>query len=84
MRTVMLAAALLTATASAAAAQTDPWHAKARELFQHAIAIPTVAGRGKVPELARYLAEQYRAAGWAEGDIPCCPTQRRPTIPPRR
>jgi len=81
MRTVMLVTALLTATASAAAAQGDPWHAKARELFQHAIAVPTVAGRGKVPELARYLADQYKAAGWADSDIHVLPYEATPDNP---
>src|SRR5262245_25056012 len=57
MRTVMLATVLLAGTGLAstgnAAAPQNPWHAKARELFKHAIEVPTVAGRGKVPELAR-------------------------------
>jgi acetylornithine deacetylase/succinyl-diaminopimelate desuccinylase-like protein len=61
--------ALLAATAfglaSAAMAQTPPdrWHAKAREIYQRAIAIPTVQGRGQVPALAQYLQEQFRAGG---------------------
>ena len=43
--------ALPCATLSATAAD-NPWHGKAKELLTHAISIPTVAGRGKVPELA--------------------------------
>ncbi|MEA3028904.1 MAG: hypothetical protein QOG13_229 [Sphingomonadales bacterium] len=68
MRLALLAAAFLS-TAAIAAAQSpnappaDPWHAKAREIYQHAIGIPTVQGRGRVPELATYLQEQFRAAG---------------------
>ncbi|HUP93043.1 MAG TPA: M20/M25/M40 family metallo-hydrolase [Solimonas sp.] len=47
----------------------EPWQAKAHEIFEHAIGIPTVKGRGQVPALAKYLAGQYRAAGWADSDI---------------
>ena len=54
-------------------ASDDPWHAKARELLAHAVAVPTVAGRGKVPELAQWFADQYRAAGWADRDIHVLP-----------
>ena len=42
--------------ARSAPAPTDRWHAKAREIYAHAISIPTVQGRGRVPELAQYLA----------------------------
>lgn len=51
----------------------DPWHAKARALLEHAINVPTVLGRDRVPELAAYLAEQYRAAGIAAADIQILP-----------
>lgn len=57
-------------------ANTDPTsdHAKkALEIYRHAIATPTVAGRGKVPELANYLAAEFRAAGFAEEDIHILP-----------
>jgi acetylornithine deacetylase/succinyl-diaminopimelate desuccinylase-like protein len=53
--------------------QTDPWHAKARALLEHAVNVPTVAGRGRVPELANYLAGQYRAAGIPAADIKVMP-----------
>jgi len=82
MRLALLAAALLS-TAAIAAAQpvatnpatapyappTDRWHAKAREIYAHAIGIPTVQGRGRVPELAQYLAEQFRAGGLTDVTI---------------
>ena len=61
MRLALLAAACLAGSAVAAAAQApappaaDRWHAKAREIYAHAISIPTVQGRGRVPELAEYL-----------------------------
>ena len=67
MRLALLAAtALGLVTASIASAQTPPpdrWHAKAREIYEHAISIPTVQGRGQVPALAQYLQEQFRAGG---------------------
>jgi acetylornithine deacetylase/succinyl-diaminopimelate desuccinylase-like protein len=69
MRLALLAAtAFGLVTATVAAAQTpqtppDRWHTKAREIYQRAIAIPTVQGRGQVPALAQYLQEQFRAGG---------------------
>jgi acetylornithine deacetylase/succinyl-diaminopimelate desuccinylase-like protein len=84
---LILALGLLSTAASAASpvALTEPlpkagdrWQAKAHEIFQHAIEIPTVEGRGKVPELAQYLADQYKAAGWAESDIHVLPYEGNP------
>lgn len=72
MRLAILAFLAL-ATPLAAAPPADPWHTKARELFQHAIEVPTVAGRGKVPELVAYLAAEFRKAGWADADIHILP-----------
>ncbi len=66
-------AALLMSTAVGATPANDPWHAKARTLYEHAINIPTVLGRDRVPELAAYLADQYRAAGIPEADIKIMP-----------
>lgn len=56
--------------------QSDPWHAKARALLEHAVNVPTVAGRGRVPELAAYLADQYRAAGIPDADIKVIPYEK--------
>jgi acetylornithine deacetylase/succinyl-diaminopimelate desuccinylase-like protein len=50
-----------------------PWEQKTREIYKTAVETPTVAGRGQVPKLAGYLADQLRAAGWAEGDIHLLP-----------
>jgi acetylornithine deacetylase/succinyl-diaminopimelate desuccinylase-like protein len=77
MRIHLLALGLSIASISASAAD-NPWHDKARELLTHAISVPTVIGRGKVPELAQYLADQYKAAGWAEGDIHILPYDGKP------
>ena len=75
---VALAFGLFSSTALAADPATDPWDAKAREIYARAIEIPTVQGRGKVPELAQYLAGQYKAAGWAESDIHVIPYEGAP------
>lgn len=79
MRLALIAAALLS-TAAVAAAQTTPaspvaapyaaptdrWHVKAHEIYEHAINTPTVQGRGQVPALAQYLADQFRAGGFTD------------------
>jgi acetylornithine deacetylase/succinyl-diaminopimelate desuccinylase-like protein len=75
---VVLALGLLSSTALAADPAPDKWDAKAREIYARAISIPTVMGRGKVPELAQYLAGEYKAAGWAEGDIHVLPYEGAP------
>jgi acetylornithine deacetylase/succinyl-diaminopimelate desuccinylase-like protein len=54
----------------------DQWHATARDLLEHAVNIPTVAGRDRVPELAAYLAGQYRAAGIPDADIKILPYEK--------
>jgi len=73
MRLAALLGLSLLSTAAFAAEPADGWQAKGREIYSHAIEVPTVQGRGRVPELARYLADQYRASGWAEGDIHVLP-----------
>ncbi len=77
MRFALLALAL-SAISLPAAAQNDPWHDRAKALLGRAIAIPTVAGREQVPVLANLLADEYRAAGWADGDIHVLPYEGRP------
>jgi acetylornithine deacetylase/succinyl-diaminopimelate desuccinylase-like protein len=79
MRLALIAAALLSTTAVAAAqtspaaapyaAPTDRWHVKAHEIYEHAINTPTVQGRGQVPALAQYLADQFRAGGFTDVTI---------------
>ncbi len=66
----LLAATTLTGAAPAPSPQ---WHDKALAMFKASIEIPTVLGRGKGPEIARYFADQYKAAGWAESDIHVLP-----------
>ncbi len=45
----------------------------AKKILKDSIAIPTVAGRGKVPELAAYYASVLKAAGYADADIEITP-----------
>lgn len=52
---------------------TDPWHAKAENMLEQAVQIPTVVGQNHVPELARYFADQFRAAGIPDKDIKIIP-----------
>lgn len=63
------AAALLATTAGAAIAEIpdDPWHARGRDIYEHTIEVPTVAGRGNMSELTGYLRGQFEAGGI--GDI---------------
>ncbi|MFL6783572.1 MAG: M20/M25/M40 family metallo-hydrolase [Sphingomicrobium sp.] len=51
------------------AAQREATHA----MFEHVINIPTVIGRHKVPEMAQYVADQFKAAGFPEADIHVMP-----------
>ncbi|MEA3060923.1 MAG: hypothetical protein QOJ94_704 [Sphingomonadales bacterium] len=68
----------LLSTAAFAQPPADPWKAKALEIYRHAIEVPTVEGRGRVPELAQWLADQYKAAGWADADIHVLPYDGNP------
>ena len=73
-----LSLALLSTGALAADPPADRWNAKAREIYTRAIETATVEGRGQVPVLARYLADQYRAAGWRDEDIHVVPYEGAP------
>jgi acetylornithine deacetylase/succinyl-diaminopimelate desuccinylase-like protein len=73
-----LALGLLSTSALAADPAPDKWDAKAREILARSVAIPTAMGQGKVPELAQYLADQYKAGGWADGDIHVIPYEGAP------
>lgn len=68
--------ALLLALVSVSALAADPsapYQRQARELFGRVIAFKTEIGRGQVPVMARYLADQFRAAGFPESDIHIVP-----------
>jgi acetylornithine deacetylase/succinyl-diaminopimelate desuccinylase-like protein len=78
-----LTAPLALAAALIAAA---PVHAKpadadaAKKILKDSIAIPTVEGRGKVPELAAYYAGVLKAAGYADSDIVITPVGETATF----
>ena len=63
----LLASAALLAAAPVHAKPADPEAAK--KILKDSVAIPTVEGRGKVPELAAYYAGVLKAAGYADADI---------------
>jgi acetylornithine deacetylase/succinyl-diaminopimelate desuccinylase-like protein len=66
MRHILIATAFITSPAVAAPENS-------RAMFEKVVNIPTVLGRGKVPEMAQYLADQYKAGGFPEADIKVVP-----------
>ncbi len=48
-------------------------HQAAHDMFEHLVNIPTVFGRGKVPILASYLADQYKGAGFPADNVQVLP-----------
>lgn len=75
---IFLASATLLAAAPAHAKPADTDAAKT--ILKDSIAIPTVAGRGKVPELAAYYAGVLKAAGFADSDIVITPLGETATL----
>jgi len=76
LRATLIAAPLLAGASTlhaAAPALTQAQHDAARAMFEHAINTPTVIGRHRVPELAQYLADQFKAGGFAAEDIHIVP-----------
>ncbi|WP_169444452.1 M20/M25/M40 family metallo-hydrolase [Massilia niastensis] len=76
LRKLLPIAALCAAGAATATPADDPWHAKARELLERTVNIPTVPSGTRTPEMAHYLAEQYRAAGFPDADIRVMPYEK--------
>jgi acetylornithine deacetylase/succinyl-diaminopimelate desuccinylase-like protein len=50
-----------------------PHETAALEIYRTIVAYPTYEGAGKVPEMARYLAGKFRAAGFPDADIHIVP-----------
>ena len=69
----LFAASLALGASAAAAPKPGPIDAKAREVFAKVISIPTQLGNRKVPELAEYLAGEFRAAGFPAADVTVVP-----------
>ena len=61
------------ATAAPATSLAPERHQATHAMFEHVINIPTVFGRGNVPAMANYLADQYRAAGFPADDVQVLP-----------
>ena len=77
MRNLLAAAALIalaSTAASAAGPQLTPAQRQAtHDMFERLIDTPTVIGRRKVPEMAQYLADQLKAAGFPAADVRVVP-----------
>jgi acetylornithine deacetylase/succinyl-diaminopimelate desuccinylase-like protein len=74
-QTLAALAALCISFAAGAADQpgTRPSDRKAREILEKIVAIPTELGRSKVPEMAEYLAGEFRSAGFPADDVRVIP-----------
>lgn len=82
-RVAAVSALVLALMASPTFARTGadaPNAAAALDILKHSIAIPTVEGRGKVPELARYYASVLKEAGYADSDILITPMGETATL----
>lgn len=51
--------------------------AAARAMLEKLVNTPTVLGRGQVPAMAQYLADQFKAAGFPEADIRVIPYETK-------
>src|SRR3954469_6147645 len=70
---VSVAALISTASIAAPPTLTPAQHDATHAMFEHIVDIPTVIGRHRVPEEAQYVADQFKAAGFAEADIHVVP-----------
>ena len=74
MRSVVAALVLSSLwSASAVSAPSADTATQARSILEKSIATPTVAGRGEVPGLARWLAAHLRNGGYSEHEIDVIP-----------
>jgi acetylornithine deacetylase/succinyl-diaminopimelate desuccinylase-like protein len=76
MRHLLAATALtaLAATANAATPKLSPAeHDATHAMFEHVINTPTVIGRHNVPQMAQYVADQFKTAGFPAADIHIMP-----------
>ncbi|WP_232787677.1 M20/M25/M40 family metallo-hydrolase [Paraglaciecola sp. MB-3u-78] len=71
---ISLTLLLLASMPTLAVGVKDSPHAlKSLEIYKTLIGMPTVAGRGKVPEMAAYLAREFREVGFKDEDINIIP-----------
>ena len=59
--------------ALAVSIKNSPHAIKTLEIYKTIIEIPTVAGRGKVPEMAAYLANEFHEVGFKDEGIQIIP-----------
>jgi carboxypeptidase PM20D1 len=64
---------LISMSALADEIKDSPHAVKTLEIYKTIIEIPTVAGRGKVPEMAAYLASEFLEVGFKDDDIHIIP-----------
>jgi acetylornithine deacetylase/succinyl-diaminopimelate desuccinylase-like protein len=70
---LVVAAAMVASAVAAEKRGSRPSDLKAREIFARVVSIPTELGRHKVPEMAEYLAQEFRAAGFGAADVVVTP-----------
>jgi len=70
---LILGASLAASAAAAEPRGSRPSDLKAREIFAKVISYPTELGRSKVPEMAEYLAQEFRSAGFPAEDVVVTP-----------
>ena len=76
MRHLLAATALIAFAATATAAPpklSQAEHDATHAMFEHVINTPTVIGRHRTPEMAQYVADQFKAAGFAAADVHVMP-----------
>jgi len=75
----LVLAALLAACSTAAIAApakpslTPAQRAATHEMFEHVVNIPTVIGRHRTTEMAQYVADRFKSAGFPAGDVHVMP-----------
>src|SRR5215210_1438657 len=71
---ILLACLPVAALAAPAKPELTPaQRAATHAMFEHVINTPTVIGRHKVPEMAQYVADQFKAAGFPAADVHVMP-----------
>lgn len=73
MKALLFAAAALIATPLHAETLSAERSAATKAMFKRVIETPTVLGRGKVPEMATYLANEFKRAGFPAADVEMVP-----------
>jgi acetylornithine deacetylase/succinyl-diaminopimelate desuccinylase-like protein len=69
----LLALAPMLSAQTSSADYKEPYQRQALEIFRTLIGHRSAEGHGKVPEVARYLAEQFKAGGFPASDVHVLP-----------